>query len=116
MKSKFLLVVEGDTGRGFSAWFPDLAGVFAAGDSKRQVEVLAKEVAEEELSELRSLPAVQHRSIRKIELLLKGIVTEEKLSWVYIELEVPHALCVFKKRCRDESTKQQGALKVATRR
>ena len=116
MKSKYLLVVEGETGKGFSAWFPDLPGVFAAGDSKRQVELLARGAANEELSELSTLPAAKFRSSRQIALLLKGVATEEKLSTVSIELEVPEALFVLKERCCDEITKHQEALSFDHRR
>lgn len=116
MKSKYLLVVEGETGKGFSAWFPDLPGVFATGDSQRQLEVLAREAADEGLSELSSLPVTQPRSSRQIELMLRGIVTQEKLSTVSIELEVPEALLVLNQRCRHEMTKQQEAMNFGTRR
>jgi len=112
MKSNYLLIVEGDTGKGFSAWFPDLPGVYAAGDSKRQVEVLAKEAAEDELDECSTLPPPQLRSSRQIDLLLNGIVTEEKLSTTYIQLEVPEALVVFKKKCRYEPAKQQDVVDI----
>lgn len=91
MTSKYLLVVENDTGTGFSAWFPDLPGVYAVGDSERQVEVLARQAANEELAELSTLPAAKLRSSRQIELLLKDVVTEEALSTVFVELTVPRS-------------------------
>ncbi len=53
---------------------------------------LAKEAADEELSELDILPVPQLRTSREIVLLLNGIVTEEKLVTVYIELDLPEAL------------------------
>ena len=115
MKSKYLLILEGETGKGFSAWLPDLPGVYAAGDSQRQVEVLAKEAADDEVAERDTLPAPPLRTSRQIDLLLNSIKTDEKLSFVYIDIEVPEALFVVRKRsertlscpsvcCRDRPT------------
>lgn len=63
---------------------------------------MAEEVANEELSECDSLPIPPLRTTRQVHLLLNGIVTNEILSFVYVEVEVPEALLVFKKRCRYE--------------
>ena len=109
---QYLLVVGGETGKGFNAWFPHLLGVFAAGESKRQVLVLAKQAADEELSELSTLSAVKLGSSRQIDLSLKGIATEEKLSTVFTELQIPDTLVVLKKRCRDERTKHPESYKL----
>ena len=69
---------------------PDLQGVYAAGDSQRQVEVLAQEAAEDAVVERDSLPTPPYRTSRELDLLLKSVVTDEKLSTVYLELpEVP---------------------------
>ena len=64
MKSKYLLILEGETGKGFSAWLPDLPGIYAAGDSQRQVEVLAKVAADDEVAERDTLPAPPLRTSR----------------------------------------------------
>lgn len=98
MKSKYLLILEGETGKGFSAWFPDLPGVYAAGHSQRQVEVLAKEAALDELSECSMASSPRLRTGRQIDLLLRSIVTDEKLTTVCVELEVPEALRFRKSR------------------
>ena len=103
MKMKYLLILEGETGKGFSAWLPDLPGVYAAGDSRRQVKALAKEAAADELSERDTVPTPQFRTDRQIALLLDGIVTGEQLSTTYMELEVPEALLAVKKPCRHEN-------------
>ena len=97
MKITYVLILEGDTGKGFSAWFPDLPGVFACGDSRRQVEALAKEAAEDELQEVDNLPPAKLRSSREVELLLRRISTEEKLDTENIQVEVPEDLVVVKK-------------------
>lgn len=107
MRCKYLLISEGETGKGFCAWLPDLPGVYAAGDLKRQVELLAKEVADDKVAERHTLPTPPHRTRRQIDLLLQDIETDEKLSTVYIDLEVPEALFVAKKRCRYEATERQ---------
>ncbi len=107
MKCKYLLILEGETGKGFSAWLPDLPGVYAAGDSQRQVKVLAKEAADDKVAERDTLPTPPHRTSRQIDLLLDGILTDEKLSAVYIELEVPEALFVVRKMCRYEAAENQ---------
>ena len=107
MKCKYLLILEGETGKGYSAWFPDLPGVYAAGDSTRQVELLAKEAADDELAERHTLAPPLHRTSRQIDLLLNSIVTDEELSTVYISLEVPEALFVVNKRCRYEAVENQ---------
>ena len=107
MKCKYLLILEGETGKGFSAWLPDLPGVYAAGDSQRQVKVLTKEAADDEVAERDTMPTPPHRTSRQIDLLLDGIVTDEKLSAVYIELEVPEALFVVRKMCRYEAAENQ---------
>ena len=101
------MILEGDIGKGFSAWFPDLPGVYIAGNSQRQVQVLAKEAAEDELSDCDTLPISPFRTTRQIGVLLNGIVTEEKLSSVYVDIEVPEALLILKKRCRYESTENK---------
>ena len=56
IECNYLLILEGERGKGFSAWLPDLPGVYAAGDSHRQVEVLAQEAAEDEVAERDNLP------------------------------------------------------------
>jgi len=108
--------LEGDTGKGFSAWLPDLPGVYAAGDSQRQVEVVAKEAADDEVSERDTLPIPPLRTSRQIDLLVDSIVTDEKLSTVYIELEVPEALVFVKKRCRYEAAENQQVTDLDIRR
>lgn len=55
--------------------------------------MLAKEAADEELSKLDTLPAPQFRTSQQIELLLNGIVTEEKLIIVYVELCARSTAC-----------------------
>lgn len=72
MKSSYLLILEGDTGKGFSAWFPDLPCVLVCGNSRRQTEMLAKDVAEEELQELDNVPVAECHSSRQIDLLLQA--------------------------------------------
>ena len=84
-----------------------MPGVYAAGDSKRQFELLAKEAADDEVVERHTLPTPPHRTSRQIDLLLQDIETDEKLSTVYIDLEVPEALSVVKKRCRCEAAENQ---------
>ena len=86
------MILEGDVGKGFSAWFPDLPGVFAAGNSQRQVEMLAKEAAEDELQECDTLPTTKFRTRQETDLLLKDMLTIEKLLPVHIQLKVPPAL------------------------
>lgn len=95
---------------------PDLPGVYAAGDSQRQVEVLAKEAADDEVAERDTLPAPPLRTSRQIDLLLNNIKTDEKLSFVYIDLEVPEALFVVRKRCRYEAAENQQVTDLNSRR
>ena len=59
MKSKSLLIMEDQTGKVSGACFPDLPGTFAAGHSQRQVEVVAREAADQELGELSTLSAAK---------------------------------------------------------
>ena len=96
MECKYLLILEG--GQAKDSVPGCLPGVYAAEDSQRQVEELAKEAADDEVAERDTLPTPSHRTSPQIDLLLNNIVTDEKLSTVYIEPEVPQALFVVRKR------------------
>ena len=107
MKITYVLILEGDTGKGFSAWFPDLPGVFACGDSRRQVE----SASQRSCKSLTTYHLPSSVAAERLKLLLKRISTEEKLDTENIQIEVPEDLVVVKKRCCDEASKAPGPVR-----
>lgn len=76
MKETYLLIVEGEaeSGKGFSAWFPDLPGYYPLASTFRELIVVATTGAAHWLEDLTvegsPLPKPIARSQRQVELLL----------------------------------------------
>jgi predicted RNase H-like HicB family nuclease len=51
----YVVVVEGDDASGYSAYSPDIPGVVAAADDRREVEELIREAMAEHLTLLREI-------------------------------------------------------------
>lgn len=78
MKATYLLIVEGGagSGKGFSAWFPDLPGYYPLAATFREVIVVARSGAAHWLEDLAAegspLPKPVPRSKRQVQLLLSS--------------------------------------------
>jgi len=84
MKPIYLLVVEGEAGKGFGAYFPDLPGIYPLGSTVKEIKTLARQGAAYLLEDLaeegRPLPKPMKRTDRQIDALLSDMQAEYKLQ------------------------------------
>ena len=92
-QAQHLLLLEGESGKGFSSWLPHLPGVYPGGDSASQVKRLAQTAAKYQLQDLaaanKPLPPPVKRTLRQIDKLLTAESSEVRLQAVTVTVQLP---------------------------